>query len=102
MIGFCTSRTLLTRDHRLAQNIVYNSKSQPDPPSALRQLVYQENADVLIGPTGDRAGWHDLNPLFVSGVLFGTREVRVKCTVSAPCCSILIGADMFMSIAFSR
>ncbi|EIN10162.1 hypothetical protein PUNSTDRAFT_132267 [Punctularia strigosozonata HHB-11173 SS5] len=69
-------------DTRLNQHFVYHPKSQPSPPSELRQLVYQENADALIGPMGDRDGWLDVDAITVNGMLFGKQKVQVRCTLS--------------------
>jgi hypothetical protein len=55
---------------------------KPDSMSMVRQLAYQQNCP-LVGPDGDPDGWHTLQPVVVSGTLFGERTVEVKYTVSS-------------------
>ncbi|EIN11045.1 hypothetical protein PUNSTDRAFT_133099 [Punctularia strigosozonata HHB-11173 SS5] len=69
-------------DTRLGRKLVYSPHLQPDPPSALRQLVYQENADFLLGPHGDPLGWHTVQTAIIEGTIFKMRHVELRCTLS--------------------
>jgi hypothetical protein len=65
----------------LSTNFGYHPISYPDPPSALRQLAYEEGT-ALVGPEGDPEGWKVLAPVKFTGILFDVREVEATCTVS--------------------
>ncbi|KAJ6576650.1 hypothetical protein DFH09DRAFT_1149931 [Mycena vulgaris] len=65
----------------LTTNFAYLPLTQPEPPSALRQLAYREGSE-LIGPEGDPAGWKVLEPLKFKGKLFEAKEVEVECTLA--------------------
>ncbi|KAJ7472411.1 hypothetical protein B0H11DRAFT_1729547, partial [Mycena galericulata] len=67
-------------DDRLITQFGYFSMQQPDPPSPLRQLAYQNHTD-LPGPYLDPAGWHALESVQIRGTIFGARAVDAKCTV---------------------
>ncbi|KAJ7104002.1 hypothetical protein B0H15DRAFT_942036 [Mycena belliarum] len=71
----------------LTTNFAYLPLTQPAPPSALRQLAYQEGSE-LIGPDGDPGGWKVLQPLKIRGKLFDAKEVEVECTlaIATPLC----------------
>jgi hypothetical protein len=71
--------------YRLTTNFAYVPLTQPEPPSALRQLAYKEGSD-LIGPEGDPAGWKVLQPVKFKGKLFATVDVEMECTVCPPKC----------------
>ncbi|KAJ7773470.1 hypothetical protein B0H16DRAFT_150150 [Mycena metata] len=61
--------------------ISYLPLRQPEPPSPLRQLAYEE-ASELIGPDGDSAGWRVLEPVKFKGKLFQAVDVEVECTLA--------------------
>lgn len=66
---------------RLQTKLTYIALEQPEPPSLLRQLSYQENTPVL-GPDVDPQGWKTLPTVVVSGTVFGDHRVDISCTVS--------------------
>ncbi|KAJ6629497.1 hypothetical protein B0H10DRAFT_1868027 [Mycena sp. CBHHK59/15] len=74
-------RSKLRTDDKLTATFGYFSMRQPDPPSPLRKLAYQENSPLL-GPESDPEGWHTLEPFSIDGVVFSARYVSVKCTFS--------------------
>ncbi|KAJ7661671.1 hypothetical protein B0H17DRAFT_1094182 [Mycena rosella] len=73
-------RGKLRMDDKVACTFRYFSMGQPGPPSALRQLAYQENSPLL-GPDVDAEGW-DNQPFSAKGTVFASRMVDIKCTFS--------------------
>jgi len=67
----------------LSTNFAFIPRTVAEPPSALRARVYAEGGAIL-GPDTDPEGWKVYDPVKITGTLFGTREVRVQCTVSNP------------------
>ena len=59
----------------------YVPSTRPDAPSLLRQLVYQDGLP-LPGPSTDPEGWKTLRTVPVRGVMFKSRRVEARCTVS--------------------
>ncbi|KAJ7795866.1 hypothetical protein B0H14DRAFT_95669 [Mycena olivaceomarginata] len=74
-------RGKLRPDDKVTCAFGYFSMHQPGPPSALRQLAYQENSP-LFGPETDPDGWYTLEPISVKGTLFSARTVEVRVTLS--------------------
>ncbi|KAJ6618157.1 hypothetical protein B0H10DRAFT_2378528 [Mycena sp. CBHHK59/15] len=74
-------------DDRLITTFGYFSMQQPERPSPLRQLAYQNNAPVP-GPYSDPEGWHALESVRIRGTVFGDRDVDAKCTafLAKPLC----------------
>ncbi|KAJ7628399.1 hypothetical protein FB45DRAFT_918187 [Roridomyces roridus] len=73
-------RGKLRMDDKVMCVFGYFSMCQPDPPSLLRQLAYQENSPLL-GPEADPEGW--LTQEFsCKGIVFSSRMINVKCTFS--------------------
>ncbi|KAJ7680810.1 hypothetical protein DFH06DRAFT_1164245 [Mycena polygramma] len=73
-------RGKLRSDDKLNCPFAYFSMKQPGPPSALRQLAYQENSP-LFGPEADPEGWHTLRSS-VKGTVFSSHMIDVKLTFS--------------------
>ncbi|KAJ7757430.1 hypothetical protein B0H14DRAFT_2976612 [Mycena olivaceomarginata] len=73
-------RGRLRSDDKVTCTFGYFSMQQPGPPSALRQLAYQENSPLL-GPEADPEGWHSQS-LSVKGTIFSSRMIDVKFTFS--------------------
>ncbi|KAF7338993.1 hypothetical protein MVEN_01975500 [Mycena venus] len=73
-------RGKLQPDDKVARTFGYFSMKQPGPPSALRQLAYQENSPLL-GPTADHEGWTSQSAS-VKGDLFSSRQIELKFTLS--------------------
>ncbi|KAJ7467198.1 hypothetical protein FB451DRAFT_1137875 [Mycena latifolia] len=73
-------RGKLRTDDRVSTTIGYFSMRQPSPPSALRQLAYQENSPLL-GPDADPEGWNT-QPFSAKGTIFASRMVDIKCMFS--------------------
>ncbi|KAF7351869.1 hypothetical protein MVEN_01148400 [Mycena venus] len=73
-------RGKLRPDDKVARTFGYFSMQQPGPPSALRQLAYQENS-LLLGPTADHEGWTSQSAS-VKGDLFSSRQIELKFTLS--------------------
>ncbi|KAF7338991.1 hypothetical protein MVEN_01975300 [Mycena venus] len=73
-------RGKLRPDDKVARTFGYFSMQQPGPPSALRQLAYQENSPLL-GPTADHEGWTSQSAS-VKGDLFSSRQIELKFTLS--------------------
>ncbi|KAJ7784473.1 hypothetical protein B0H16DRAFT_1492632 [Mycena metata] len=73
-------RGKLRPDDKVACPFVYFSMRQPDPPSMLRKLAYQENSP-LFGPEADPEGWHT-ETFSVRGMIFSSRMIEVKCAFS--------------------
>ncbi|KAF8125389.1 hypothetical protein K438DRAFT_1892042 [Mycena galopus ATCC 62051] len=69
-------RGKLRPDDQVARTFEYFSMQQPGPPSALRQLAYQENSPLL-GPTADREGWTSQSAS-VKGNLFSSHQIELK------------------------
>ncbi|KAJ7364224.1 hypothetical protein DFH08DRAFT_910474 [Mycena albidolilacea] len=65
----------------LTTSLAYLPLTQPEPPSPLRQLAYQEGGD-LVGPEGDPQGWKVLRPVKFKGKLFDAKEVEAECTLA--------------------
>lgn len=59
----------------------YVPSTRPEAPSVLRQLVYQEKLP-LPGPFADPEGWKILRPVSARGLMFKTRPVEARCTLS--------------------
>ncbi|KAJ7917854.1 hypothetical protein B0H13DRAFT_1869894 [Mycena leptocephala] len=72
-------RGKLRPDDKVARTFGYFSMQRPGPPSALRQLAYQENSPLL-GPTADHEGWTSQSAS-VKGDLFSSRQIELKFTV---------------------
>ncbi|KAF8896104.1 hypothetical protein BD779DRAFT_1667956 [Infundibulicybe gibba] len=79
------SRGKLRTDYRRVYGVQasfgYVPTSQPDPPSPLRQLAYQENSP-LMGPAIDPEGWQTLGSVNMRGRVFNQRPIDIKCTLS--------------------
>jgi len=66
---------------KLGTLLLYVPCIKPEPPSALRQLAYQEGSPIL-GPDIDPDGWKTLKPTFINGTIFRDRSIDAKCTLS--------------------
>ncbi|KAJ7234929.1 hypothetical protein C8J57DRAFT_1195182 [Mycena rebaudengoi] len=73
-------RGKLRPDDKVARMFGYFSMQQPGPPSALRQLAYQEHSPLL-GPTADHEGGTSQSAS-VKGDLFSSRQIELKFTLS--------------------
>ncbi|KAF7376565.1 hypothetical protein MSAN_00072800 [Mycena sanguinolenta] len=73
-------RGKLRPDDKLTCKFGYFSMAQPGPPSALRQLAYQENSP-LFGPESDPSGWESQSSS-LKGIVFSSRAIEVKFTFS--------------------
>ncbi|KAJ7933781.1 hypothetical protein B0H13DRAFT_1951935 [Mycena leptocephala] len=73
-------RGKLRTDDKVTCTFAYFSMRQPDSPSPLRQLAYQENSP-LFGPEADPEGWHSQTSS-VKGTVFASRMIDVKFTLS--------------------
>ncbi|KAF7368302.1 hypothetical protein MVEN_00151500 [Mycena venus] len=73
-------RGKLRPDDKVTCALEYFSMQQPGPPSALRQLAYQENSP-LFGPEADPEGWNSQS-LSVKGIIFASRTIDLKFTFS--------------------
>ncbi|KAF7328246.1 hypothetical protein MVEN_02564500 [Mycena venus] len=76
----CIVRGKLKLDDRTSLRFAYCSMQQLGPPSALRQLTYQEKAPLL-GPEADAEGWQSQSAS-VQGTLFSSHTIEVKFTFS--------------------
>ncbi|KAJ7733714.1 hypothetical protein B0H14DRAFT_2408917 [Mycena olivaceomarginata] len=75
------SRGKLRSDDRINASFKLFALHPSSPPSQLRQLAYCINVPIP-GPHSDPDGWQALEPVQVTGKLFGDRAVNAKCT---PC-----------------
>jgi hypothetical protein len=75
------TRGKLRSDSIIKTPFGYVPFSRPAAPSLFRQLVYQQNLP-LPGPSADPEGWKTLRPVSARGVMFRTRPVEVRCTLS--------------------
>ncbi|KAJ6498815.1 hypothetical protein C8R45DRAFT_897469 [Mycena sanguinolenta] len=66
--------------NRVTCKFGYFSMAQPGPPSALRQLAYQENSP-LFGPESDPGGW-ETQSASLKGTVFSSRTIEVRFTFS--------------------
>nr|GAT55849.1 predicted protein [Mycena chlorophos] len=79
-------RGKLRPDDKISCPFAYFSMRQPERPSPLRMLAYQENSPLL-GPEVDPEGWASY-PVTLKAILFASRAVEVKMTffVAKPLC----------------
>ncbi|KAJ7364355.1 hypothetical protein DFH08DRAFT_682183 [Mycena albidolilacea] len=72
---------------RVETNFAYVPATRPPPPSALRQLAYQQNTSLL-GPEADPQGWEQFPSFTVRGTVFSTRRVETTChfSLAKPLC----------------
>ncbi|TFK60980.1 hypothetical protein BDN72DRAFT_778754 [Pluteus cervinus] len=75
-------RGFLKMTNKLSKPFAFVPFTVADPPSFLRQMVYQEMGSKLLGPEADPDGWRVLPPVLVKGTLFSIKEVEVKCTLA--------------------
>ncbi|KAJ6558644.1 hypothetical protein B0H10DRAFT_1846698 [Mycena sp. CBHHK59/15] len=75
------TRSAFREDSELRTMFVYVPAVRPDPPSALRQRAYRENAPIP-GPDIDRDGWHTCPTATLRGTVFNNRAVEVQCVFS--------------------
>ncbi|PIL35629.1 hypothetical protein GSI_02357 [Ganoderma sinense ZZ0214-1] len=59
----------------------YVPLARPSPPTILRQLAYQQDAEI-VGPEGDPEGWKSFDPIKIEGVLFKKVPVKALCRLS--------------------
>ncbi|KAJ7476130.1 hypothetical protein FB451DRAFT_1245905 [Mycena latifolia] len=75
------ARSTFRVDNKLQTMFVYVPALRPDPPSRLRQLAYRQNGPIP-GPDVDPEGWHTLPRASITGTVFNTRRVKIKCHLS--------------------
>ncbi|TFK40191.1 hypothetical protein BDQ12DRAFT_628002 [Crucibulum laeve] len=75
------SRGKLRMDSQIKTAFGYVPSTRPDAPSLYRQLAYQQGAS-LPGPSSDPEGWKTLRPVAARGVMFKSKKVEVRCTLS--------------------
>ncbi|TFK27772.1 hypothetical protein FA15DRAFT_685673 [Coprinopsis marcescibilis] len=80
-LAIIVSRGKLRSDNVIKTAFGYIPSSRPEPPSILRQLVYQEKLPLPI-PSSDPEGWKTLRPVSVRGLMFKTRPIEARCTLS--------------------
>lgn len=56
---------------------------EPPPFFGARRKAYANGSDAVPGPEDDPDGWETLDPVTVSGEVFGQRKVEFQYTVSA-------------------
>ncbi|KAJ7077165.1 hypothetical protein B0H15DRAFT_862630 [Mycena belliarum] len=74
-------RSVFRVDNKLQTMFVYVPAIRPDPPSQSRQLAYRQNGPIL-GPDADPEGWLSLPMVSITGTVFNTRRVNIKCQLS--------------------
>lgn len=80
-LSVIVSRGKLRSDNVLKTAFGYIPSTRPEPPSTLRQLVYQEGLP-LPGPSADPEGWKTLRPVSSRGLMFKSRPVEARCTLA--------------------
>lgn len=80
-LSVVVSRGKLRADNIIKTAFGYVPSTRPDAPSLLRQLVYRD-ALPLPGPSTDPEGWKTLRTVPVRGVMFKSRRVEARCTMS--------------------